>query len=116
MMAIWPVGPPKEMKPSFSQKRNASEKLGCWTRDKGGFSISVLICPEGMRKGRPNTENPDAEFLHPATLPSPILSARDRCRWLQRAGSGCRRDRRRESSRRFSRPPCHERQNAEPAF
>src|SRR5258708_20776357 len=26
MIAIWPVGPPKLMKPSFSQKRSASEK------------------------------------------------------------------------------------------
>jgi hypothetical protein len=29
MMAIWPVGPPKLMKPSFSQKRKASAKVGC---------------------------------------------------------------------------------------
>jgi hypothetical protein len=27
--AIWPVGPPKLMKPSFSQNRKASPKLGC---------------------------------------------------------------------------------------
>jgi hypothetical protein len=27
MIAICPVGPPKLMKPSFSQKRNASAKL-----------------------------------------------------------------------------------------
>jgi hypothetical protein len=26
MIAIWPVGPPKLMKPSLSQKRNASAK------------------------------------------------------------------------------------------
>jgi hypothetical protein len=28
MIAICPVGPPKEMNPSLSQKRNASAKLG----------------------------------------------------------------------------------------
>jgi hypothetical protein len=28
-MAIWPVGPPKLMNPSFSQNRNASRKVGC---------------------------------------------------------------------------------------
>ena len=28
MIAIWPLGPPKLMNPSFSQKRNASRKLG----------------------------------------------------------------------------------------
>src|SRR2546423_1902561 len=32
MIAIWPVDPPKEMKPSFSQKRNASGKDGPLTR------------------------------------------------------------------------------------
>src|SRR5882672_6772330 len=29
MIAIWPVGPPKLMKPSLSQKRRASRKPGC---------------------------------------------------------------------------------------
>src|SRR5262245_41871606 len=29
MIAICPAGPPKEMKPSFSQKRNASRREGC---------------------------------------------------------------------------------------
>src|SRR5690606_12040615 len=28
MIAIWPAGPPNEMKPSFSQKRAASLKVG----------------------------------------------------------------------------------------
>ena len=28
MIAIWPVGSPKEIKPSFSQNRNASATLG----------------------------------------------------------------------------------------
>ena len=30
MIAICPAGPPNEMNPSFSQKRNASQKLGAW--------------------------------------------------------------------------------------
>jgi hypothetical protein len=33
MMAIWPVGPPKLMNPSFTQKRAASRKGTPWTAE-----------------------------------------------------------------------------------
>src|SRR5713226_318719 len=39
MIAIWPAGPPKLMKPSFSQKRTASAKLTCcWPSSAGGLT------------------------------------------------------------------------------
>src|SRR5437870_1936176 len=48
MIAICPAGPPKLMKPSLSQKRNASAKLtGCRTPSAGG----VVGCVPGDRSG-----------------------------------------------------------------
>ena len=48
-MAICPAGPPKLMKPSFSQNRDASLKLGCGTAEtRGELGIGVpvyLIAP-----------------------------------------------------------------------
>jgi hypothetical protein len=43
MMAIWPAGPPKLMKPSFTQNQKASQKptaLGCVST---GCEVSVCI-------------------------------------------------------------------------
>ncbi len=37
-MAIWPVGPPKLINPSFNQNRSASRKVGC--RDDFGIHSS----------------------------------------------------------------------------
>src|SRR5438876_9149944 len=48
MIAICPAGPPKLMKPSLSQKRNASAKLtGCRTPSAGG----VVGCVPSDRSG-----------------------------------------------------------------
>src|SRR5215216_5633114 len=46
MIAIWPAGPPKLMKPSLSQKRNASAKLTTPVRSFSGGSTasSVGVC------------------------------------------------------------------------
>src|SRR3954467_11782615 len=41
MIAIWPVGPPNEMNPSLTQKRNASPKLGFDTA-----ALSFMECGE----------------------------------------------------------------------
>src|SRR5215213_5021351 len=59
MMAICPAGPPNEMKPSFTQKRNASPKLTCLTEAPASltpglpappaastaFSPATILCP-----------------------------------------------------------------------
>src|SRR6058998_2197424 len=51
MTAICPVGPPKLMTPSFSQKTNASAKGTC--RDPGASSrmCAPLSCPAGTISG-----------------------------------------------------------------
>src|SRR5687768_3881199 len=55
MIAICPVGPPKEINPSFSQKRNASPKLGRATTElscfaPGGLSIRLSKLLHKVRK------------------------------------------------------------------
>ena len=49
MIAIWPVGPPKEIKPSLIQKRKASLKVGCARRvssclTRVAISVFAKIC------------------------------------------------------------------------
>src|SRR6266498_3486482 len=46
MMAIWPAGPPKLMKPNLTQKRNASPKLtrrGVWSVTGAASAITGLL-------------------------------------------------------------------------
>src|SRR5207237_6092293 len=54
IIAIWPVGPPKEMKPSFSQKRKASAKDGRATRvsSTAKFDRSRFIPGEYVEQDR----------------------------------------------------------------
>ena len=70
MMAICPVGPPKEMKPSFSQNLNASAKLGAARRSGSTGVACKFIGVEGMRKAHQNIQSPDAKFLR---QPVPVL-------------------------------------------
>ena len=46
MMAIWPAGPPKLMKPSFTQNQKASQKptgLVCPERSSATVLVSIAI-------------------------------------------------------------------------
>src|SRR5206468_9365833 len=51
MIAIWPAGPPKLMKPSFSQKRNASAKLGGCR--PGASPVAAMSADIGLSVARP---------------------------------------------------------------
>src|SRR5207244_9223379 len=53
MIAIWPAGPPKEMKPSFSQKRNAAAKEG--SEIESAFSDAFVIDVGDMNTVRRST-------------------------------------------------------------
>src|SRR5688572_18785708 len=62
MIAICPVGPPNEMKPSLSQKRNASPNVGRATtglpcRPARGFSIRLSKVLHKMRETSPRTQS-----------------------------------------------------------
>src|SRR5438132_11789795 len=72
IIAIWPVGPPKEMNPSLSQKRNASRNVGSRVcRD-----VSAVVCCDEIafiavaktRRARRSTQSLGAEFHHLALL------------------------------------------------
>src|SRR6266480_4540548 len=43
IIAICPVGPPKEMNPSLSQNRNASPKLGCLTETPFAVEVGLIV-------------------------------------------------------------------------
>src|SRR4051795_797633 len=45
IIAICPVGPPKEINPSLSQNRNASPKLGC--RTEASLVVKVVLIATG---------------------------------------------------------------------
>src|SRR2546422_8491219 len=72
MIAICPVGPPKLMKPSFSQKRNASAKL-----TGAGGEAELIASYLGPMLGRPAARVLDrrarrqrsAEFFYCCQLP-----------------------------------------------
>src|SRR3954469_11385206 len=82
MMAIWPAGPPNELNPSLSQKRNASPKVGavlpCGNATGGSF-----IGAAGTGKARRSIQSRAAESRHQATLLSPTLLECDRGRCLR---------------------------------
>src|SRR5438105_15774586 len=63
MTAIWAVGPPKEIKPSFSQKRNASAKDGAICLVGGRVACSKFIGPAKTSRVRRNSQNRDVRFL-----------------------------------------------------
>jgi hypothetical protein len=42
MIAIWPVGPPKLINPSFNQNRNASPKRGCLIAVVSAFKLVAV--------------------------------------------------------------------------
>src|SRR5260370_25405786 len=76
IMAIWPVGTPKETKPSLSQKRKASRKVGfvwCPLSATASCAEALFIAFAKMRRGRRSTQNLDAEFLRQADPPLPSL-------------------------------------------
>src|SRR5438477_931991 len=74
MIAIWPVGPPNEMNPSFTQNRNASPNVGA--------DVGDVIAVAGTCKARRSIRNRGAGFLHRADLLFPSLSGSDRCQGL----------------------------------
>src|ERR1700736_4600045 len=95
MVAIWPVGPPNEMNPSFNQNRNASPNDGA--RCRSCVALASFILAEEMRGARQSIGNreskfPDRQFLH-----APSLSALDRFQCIRCAQTCRRRDRHRES-------------------
>jgi hypothetical protein len=64
MIAIWPAGPPKEMKPSFSQNRNASAKLGAWTEVVFNRGRAFASCDQTIPLGT-NCTNKASTLLPP---------------------------------------------------
>src|SRR5438128_9781988 len=79
--AICAVGPPKLMKPNFSQKRHASENVGARcsprpigpTADRSWVGPTLFICDEGKRGARQSigtrgAKFPDWQFLHAPSL------------------------------------------------
>src|SRR5450759_4158189 len=107
MMAICPVGPPNEMKPSLSQNRNASRNVGwlVW-RDVSAVVCSseiAFIAVAKMRRARQNIQNRDVESAHRVVPLLPNPSARDLCQHIRRAEISRRPNRRHESFRQFSR-------------
>ena len=58
MSAIWPVGPPKLMQPSFSQKRSAVRKVG-WAGVAAGGSDDALMQWETDKWGPPLRQWPE---------------------------------------------------------
>src|SRR6266404_571269 len=114
MIAIWPVGPPNEMSPSFNQKRNASANDGARcvsavASAKAGrscFEIWSFIAFEEKRKAHRNIERLAAGSPDRSILLGPSLSAPNRSRRIHLARISRRRDPRHESFRQFSAPPC----------
>src|SRR5713226_4021584 len=107
MMAICPVGPPNEMKPSLSQNRNASRNVGwlVW-RDVSAVvccSEIAFIAVAKMRRAHQSIQNHDAESAHRAVLLLPNPSTRDQYQHIRRAEIWRRPNRRHESFRQFSR-------------
>src|SRR5438445_11747996 len=76
MMAIWPVGPPNEMNPSFNQKRSASANDGATCRSCFATVCSAevaFIVVAKMRRAHRSTQHRDAEFPHRAVPLLPNL-------------------------------------------
>src|SRR5467141_2132888 len=73
IMAIWPLGPPKEMNPSFSQNRNASANDGARCRSWVELAGASFICDEEMRGARQSIASHGAEFPDQKLPPWPNL-------------------------------------------
>src|SRR5204862_1181043 len=77
MIAIWPVGPPNEINPSFNQNLNASPKVGVGHRSCLMVAFCQLIAAAGTSKVRRSIQIHGAGFLRQEAPLSRNLSGCD---------------------------------------
>src|SRR5437879_2441481 len=116
MMAIWPVGPPKLMKPSFTQNRNASAKVGCCPPTLfSPVAVSSFIFLRVDKEPR-NTPFPSQEFRRRQGPSLPTPRKRHSARYIPRNEIFHLPNRRRESFPRSCESPCQKSRTVSRAF
>src|SRR5438105_11197310 len=71
MIAIWPVGPPNEMNPSFNQNRNASPNDGARWRPAAELLVASFMPAEEKLEVHQSIAGRGAKFRDRIFLPWP---------------------------------------------